>query len=79
MKISKGDTDGSAWTAGIDGRYSLTRNWFAALGLNYLSIDTDGTQEQSEIIGFRRVPIGTIDTEITSSQAYLYVEGGYAF
>jgi len=79
VKISKGDTDGSAWTAGIDGRYSLTRNWFAALGLNYLSIDTDGTQEQSEVIGIHRIPIGTIDTGITSSQTYIHVEGGYAF
>lgn len=79
VKISEGSTDGSAWAAGVDGRYSLTRHWFAALGLDYLFIDTEGRQEQFEVVGTRRVPIGTIDTGISSSRTYLHVEGGYAF
>jgi outer membrane protease len=46
FKLSKGETDGLAFLSGLEGTYALTRRFSISSGVEYLSLRTDGTQNQ---------------------------------
>lgn len=78
-KLNVGDCDGTALMAAIDGRFNFTGRLFALFGVSYLAVDAEGTQSQRFYAG-PLTGIGTdIDLDISSEQAYVYVNGGYAF
>jgi outer membrane protease len=70
-KLSKGDTDGYAYIASIDGTWNFLPNWSLTIGDEYLKIRTTGTQYQ---VFYGGPFIGTtydVDDKITSSQLFI--------
>jgi hypothetical protein len=83
-KLSEGSCEGTAVMANVEAKMAFGRTFFGAAGVNFLAIDTEGTQEQSYYPGPNTDPdaIGyeaTIDQAITSTQASLYLRAGFAF
>ncbi len=75
-KISSGDMDGDAYMFDISGKYMFTPALFLEAGLQYMSIEVDGTQSQVYGWGF---PLGTFAQEAESSQTSGYLTIGYKF
>jgi outer membrane protease len=78
-KLSEGDCDGSAFLFGLDGRFNITERWFVNAGVDYLNIDTSGTQTQSFYAGELAGLMLKIDQEITASQTYVSLALGFGF
>lgn len=74
-KVSEGDCDGDAILFSLNGRYTVSPNWFLALQIDYTYITADGRQKQYTDGAWS----ATIDQKITSEQVYGVLCAGYAF
>lgn len=64
-KLSKGDCDGDAYLVNINANWEFLPNWLLQVGGEYMDIDTDGTQHQTEYNPYS--DLGTVDDKITAS------------
>jgi outer membrane protease len=74
-KVSEGECDGDAILFSLEGRYTVSPNWFLALQLDYMYITTDGRQKQYTDGAWS----ATIDQKITSEQLFGVLSVGYSF
>jgi len=79
MSLSEGACDGNAFLFGLDGRFDITGRWFVNAGVDYLSVNTSGTQTQTVYGGEFAGAAAKIDQEITTSQIHVFVGGGVGF
>ncbi len=74
-KISRGELYGHAMLYSLNLSGNIWGNWFAAIHMNYTSIDTEGEQKQY----ISNLLYATIDEEVTSHQTSAFVNIGYVF
>lgn len=91
-KISRGDCDGWGLLLGMNAIFEAKSNWTFRVGVDYIKIETDGTQDQywyadetwTDEFGVPQItPAGThytdIDDEIELNQGLLWFRIGYRF
>jgi outer membrane protease len=78
-KLSKGDTDGYAYMASLNGSWSFLPHWFLTIGGEYVKIHTTGTQHQSFYAGPLVGTTYDVDDKITSSQWFFSAMITYRF
>jgi hypothetical protein len=74
-KISRGELYGHALMYSLNLTGNIRSNWFAAIHMNYTSIDTEGEQKQY----ISNLLYATIDEEVTSHQTSAFINIGYVF
>ncbi|MEK6691927.1 MAG: omptin family outer membrane protease [Nitrospirota bacterium] len=82
-KKSTAKSDGPYYSIKADGNVSLSRRLSILLGLEYLRIETEGTQDQIRYANTSEGPAGTIGTGIDynaiSDQLYIWLGMRYTF
>ncbi len=82
-KKSTAKSDGPYYSIKADGNISLSRRLSILLGLEYLRIETEGTQDQIRYANTSEGPAGTIGTDFDynaiSEQLYLWLGMRYSF
>ena len=71
--------EGSAVMIGMAADYDFSERWYTGISLDYVEIDTDGTQRQEFYAGEDAGYAATIDQEITSTQTLVGFEVGFRF
>jgi outer membrane protease len=78
-KLSKGDTDGYAYMANLNGSWNFLSHWSLTIGGEYTKIHTTGTQHQSFYAGPYVGLTADVDDKITSSQWFFSAMITYRF
>jgi outer membrane protease len=73
------DADGTAYKVSLQARYSFTDHFFMMAQVDYLSFETEGTEEDEVYAGVDEGQTWTIDHDITSEQTSVLLAAGVNF